>query len=291
MGGRGPTRRQFLGTLGTACSLGLAGCSDVWRSVGLSPRIDEGSRERSIDLATQTASELLRWYRERVWTTRLLARSDPLRNGTAEERTTYLRQGVVEETELFPDDIRNIHLVDRSDWTIVGSSNPAKVDGTLDTREAPWRDDSVDYGENGVFVSEATYALGASIVSFVTPVRTGDDSQPLLVVQIALDQVADSIGWPFSGVYIEVVDPRGRVIADTRWWHVDFRSTLPEYDGGADARPVREALAGRSGFEADPAVNENDRRHSEPYVVAYAPVAERDWAVLVLIPRETARRL
>lgn len=290
MGGRASTRRRFLETLGAAGSFGLTGCSGVRRSLCLSPRIDEESREQSIDLAIQTASDLLAWRRERVGTTKLLAQSDPLLNGTAEEQNTFLRQGVYGEEPLFPEDISDGHLVDRSDWNIVGSSNQARVDEPLTTREAPWQGDSIEYGENGVFVSEATYAQGLSMVSFVTPVRTGDDGQLLLVLQISLDVVADSIGWPFSGVYIEIVDSDGRVIADTRWWHVDFRSELPEYDGGADARAVREALAGQSGFEADPAVNENDRRHSEPYVVAYAPVEGIDWAVLLLIPRETARR-
>jgi hypothetical protein len=287
MGGHGPTRRQFLGTLTAAGSLGLSGCSGVRRAVGLPTRIDEETREQSVDLATQTASDLEAWRRERVGTARLLAQSDPLRNGTTDERHRY----VDEAAALLPDDIHHLHLVDRRDWTIVGTSNPAKVDEPLTTHEAPWRGDSIEYGENGVFVSEATYALGWSLLSLVSPVRAGDESQLLLVVQITLDKVADSVGWPFSGVYIEVVDDDGRIVADTRWWHVDFRSELPRYPGGADAPPVRAALAGQSGFEADPAVNENDRRHSEPYVAAYTPVETRDWAVLVLIPRATASRL
>jgi hypothetical protein len=89
MGGRGPTRRQFLGALGAGCSLGLTGCSDARRSVGLAPNIDEESNERSIDFATQIASDLMVWRRERIEMSRLLAQSDALQNGTVAERNTW----------------------------------------------------------------------------------------------------------------------------------------------------------------------------------------------------------
>ena len=90
MCGRGPTRRQLLGALSVGGSFGLTGCADVWRSVDLTPNIGEERREQSVDLATQIASDLVAWRRERIETTRLLAQSDVLRNGTAAERNTWL---------------------------------------------------------------------------------------------------------------------------------------------------------------------------------------------------------
>lgn len=278
------TRRRYLGVLGAVGTAGLAGCSEQLESNPFAS-VDEATRERYVGVATRTAAELEEWHRERSRTTRLLAQADMVRNGTPDEQQGWLER----EAEQLPDDVYRVHLADPSDWTVVASNSPARVGAPLNTREAPWQTDSIQYGENGVFASEATEALTLSLVSFVTPVTEGE-RQERLVVQTSVDEVARTLQQPAGDVYSQIVDADGRVVAGTREVQALERNDgrLSEYLPDGDSEALERALDGGSGFVEEPAINDRDG-DGEDYVVAYAPVENRDWAVLTHVPRETAQ--
>lgn len=284
------TRRRYLGALGTAGTAGLAGCSETLAGELLQSNIDEATRERYVGVATQTAAEVEEWHRARSWTTRRLALTEPAQSGTAEERQHWLQA----EADRLPEDVLAVHIVDPSDdWTVVASTNEAKHGEVLNTREAPWQNDSLEYGENGVFISRAVEALTRSLVSFVVPVDTDGDRQTLLVVQTDMDEVASTFQQPAEGGYSQLVDADGRIVAGSQETEALERNdgSLSKYPGGTDATALQEALGGQSGFVAGPVINDRAEADDEEtaYVVAYAGVENRAWAVLTHVPRQTAQ--
>jgi len=278
-------RRRYLGIAGALGTVGLAGC--VTASSPLSQGVDEATRERYVGVATRVATDLEEWRRRRSGTTRRLAQSDAARNGTAAEQYDWLEF----EGERLPADVYRINIVDPNDWTVVASSDPAKQGEPLNTREAPWQTDRLEYGSDDVFVSRADEALARSLVSFVAPVDTDDDRQRRLVMQTSLDELAATFQRPSRGVYSQIVDADGRIVAGTRPIQRLERNdgTLRTYPGGTDATAVQQALGGASGFVAEPAINESDQGggDADSYVVAYAGVENRAWAVLTHVPQQT----
>jgi len=284
------TRRRYLATVGAVGTAGLAGCSDTLAGELLDSGVDEATRERYIGVATRMAADVEAWHRARRRTARWLALTDVAQNGTSEERQAWLQT----EAEQLPEDVYQVHIVDPSDnWTVVASTSGPKVGEVLNTREAPWQNDTLEYGDDGVFTSRAVEALTRSLVSFVTQLGTDGDRRHLLVVQTDVDELASTDSQPTAEVYSQIVNRDGRIVAGTRETDRLDRNdgTLSAYPDGPEAEAVVGALGGESGFVDEPAINDSDEVDGDdgPYVVAYAPVENRAWAVLTHVPKATAK--
>ena len=128
-------------------------------------------------------------------------------------------------------------------------------------------------------------------MSFVTPVTAGD-RQAELVVHTDIDEVARTLEQPSGGVYSLVVNADRYIVTGTRESdRLDPNTMLTsEYLPYRDSEALTQALDGKSGFVAEPAINDSDEADDAgPCVVAYAPVETRDWAVLTHVPKATAR--
>ena len=155
MGDQRSTRRRYLAAVGAVGTAGRAGGADRLAGELLKSGIDASTRERYIEVATRTAAELDEWHRARIGTTKRLAQADVVQNGTPDEQTRWLRT----EAQQLPEDVVRVDLIDRSrEKAIFASSAEARVDTVLYTREAPWKNRRLEYGENGVFAPPATVA-------------------------------------------------------------------------------------------------------------------------------------
>lgn len=267
----GVGRREYLAAVGTVGLVGFAGC--------LRGGVDESTQEQYVSVATEAATQLGEWRAARSQTLRELSAASELRTGTQDDQERVLQEAVPE----FAEDVIRVHLVGTDDRTVLASTEAAKTGSVLNTREAPWAADELTYGENDVFVSEATEALGAALVSFVTPVTDGR----ILVLQSNLDTVAAGLPVPSDGGYSQVVNASGNVVAGTRDTSLLSRNdgALSMYPGGEDAPAVRRGLDGESGFIAEPEINTNDEVDGG-YYVAFAAVEAFPWVIVTHVPRD-----
>lgn len=264
----GVGRRQYLTVVGTLGLGTLAGCLRVG--------VSEATQEQYISVATQAATQLTDWRDNRSQTLLQLSETDELRNETQAQQR--LRESA---SELAADVVR-VSVVASGDRTVLASSDPAKTGAQLNTREAPWEIESLTYGEDGVFISEAVEALGASLISFVTPVT--DDR--ILVLQSNLDTVAGTLPVASDGGYSQVVNASGNIVAGTRDISELSRNdgVLQRYPAGADAPAVSQGLDGESGFIAEPEINGTEEVDGS-YSVAFAAVEGAPWVIVTHIPR------
>jgi methyl-accepting chemotaxis protein len=246
-----------------------------------------------IGVAQQSATQIQEWRDARTQTTRRLARFQVMQEGTNAERNSFL------QSESFSEDVYHVHFVNRDSSTIRATTNPAKLDEPLNTREAPWQTDEIPYGSNGVFVSNATEALGRSLVSFVTQVETESGEEFILVMQTDLDALAQNLRAPSEGAYSQVVDSQGRVVAGTQETSALDRNdgTLQVYtDDPNNLQMLQSGLSGSTGFLQGETVNgsviaEPPSGTISDYVIAYAPIAGDDWVVATHVPISTAYEL
>lgn len=293
----GSTRRRYLTGLGSAVVAAVAGCSEssdggTATDTTASPqgRDTETQRERDaetsaeyVGLATDIATRTERWRRDRSERLVELGQSDVIRGGSQSARNELLRS----EVASLPGDVHRLHLVERDSWNITASSDPIKVDDPLNTREAPWRTSQESYGENGVFVSEPTEALLVSLVSFVTPVDAESGVELLLVLQSDMDTLAGTFPDHGAGVYTQLVDSQGRIVARTQG--VD---QLSRNDGSLETYtvdpqrldPLRNGLNGETGFVQGSEINALTAPDHDEYAIAFAPVETEDWVVFVHVP-------
>ena len=258
-------------------------------------QLNQETETEYIGVANQSATQIEEWRNSRTETTRRLARFEVIQSGTQSERQAFLQE------ESFQDDVYHVHLVNRSTANITATTNPAKEGEPLNTREAPWQTRDIQYGEDGVFISNATEALGRSLVSFVTPVETSGGENLILVVQTDLDALARDLPAPSEGVYSQVVDSQGRVVAGTQETSALDRNdgTLQRYTAEENAGSLsmlQDGLSGNTGFLQGETVNGTVT--AEPpsgtigdYVIAYAPVAGDDWVVATHVPTALAYQL
>ncbi len=246
-----------------------------------------------VGVAQQSALQIQEWRQSRSQTTRRLSRFQVMQEGTNAERNNFL------QSETFPEDVYHVHFVNRETSTIRATTNPAKLDEPLNTREAPWQTDTIPYGDNGVFVSNATEALGRSLVSFVTEVETESGEEFILVMQTDLDALAQNLQTPSTGSYSQVVDSQGRVVAGTQETSALARNdgTLQSYtEDPANLQMLQSGLSGSTGFLQGETVNgsviaEPPAGGISDYVIAYAPVEGEQWVVATHVPTSTAYEL
>jgi len=254
-------------------------------------QLQDNTEQEYIGVADQSASTIEDWREARSSTTRRLAQFQVIRSGTQSERQEFL----LSESSRLAEDIYHIHLVNADSSNIVASTNPAKQDGPLNTREAPWQNNDISYGEDGVFVSDASEALGFSLVSFVTEVETSDGNF-ILVMQTDLDTLAGTLQTPTSGVYSQVVDDRGRVVAGTQETEALERNdgTLETYTENPDSLSIiQDGLSGEAGFlegadASSEVVSAPPEGTISDYVIAYAPIQGVNWVIATHVPRSSA---
>jgi len=254
-----------------------------------SDQLNAETQTEYIGVAQQSATQIEDWSQARSDTTRRLAQFQVIQSGTQAERQSFLEA----ETTRLPEDVHRVHLVESESADIVASTDPAKEGETLNTREAPWQNDNITYNDDGVFISNASEALGRSLVSFVTPVETDGGEQMILVMQTDLDALAGNLPAPSEGVYSQVIDSEGSVVAGTQEQDQLARNdgTLETYDettSPADQTVIQRGLAGESGFLQEESVKDS---LAGEYVVAFAPIAGENWVVATHVPISTAYAL
>lgn len=256
-------------------------------------QLNEDIETEYIGVAQQSGTQIDEWRETRTETTRRLAQFEVIRDGTQSERQAFL------QSETFADDVYHVHLVNRSTANITATTNPAKEGEPLNTREAPWQTRTIPYGEDGVFVSNASEALGRSLVSFVTEVETENGENLILVVQTDLDALARDLPAPSEGVYSQVVDSQGRVVAGTQETSELNRNdgTLQVYTENPNGVSfLQSGLAGETGFLQGEVVNGTVTAPPptgtiSDYVIAYAPIEGNDWVVATHVPISSAYEL
>ena len=239
-----------------------------------------------IGVANSSATQIVEWRQSRRDTTRRLGQFEVIRNGNQSQRQSFLEN----ESERLPDDVIKVQIANRSSTTVTASSDTTRVGEPQLSREAPWRNEELAYGEDGVYIAEATNALETSLVSFVTPIETGDGDELILVMQTDLNALASDLPQPSEGVYSQVIDSQGRIVAGTRGQTALGANlgSLQQYDNSSDGTTqpfVQRGLDGQSGF-----VQAGDVKSSlaDEYVVAYNPVEGEEWVVATHVPVSTA---
>ena len=258
-------------------------------------QLTEETRTEYIGVANQSAAQIEEWRQTRSQTVGRLAQFQVIRSGTQAERQAFLTN------ESFQNDVHRVHLVNLSNSNITATTDPAKEGEPLNTGEAPWQTREITYGEDGVFVSNATEALGRSLVSFVTPVETADGKNYVLVMQTDLDALARDLPAPSESVYTQVVDSQGRVVAGTQEQSALARNdgTLQVYtENPGSLSLLQNGLNEQTGFVQGSDVASSIAA-SPPqgqggigdHVIAFAPIAGDDWVVATHVPISTAYAL
>lgn len=276
MDGREWTRRGCLGAISTVGTITIAGCGGL--ATGVGTPTPKGDPAVAIEAATQAES----WRQARIETTKRLAESETIRTGTDEQRQQYLQ----DERSDLPEAVAQGHYVKFDDdfgVTITASTEPARVGEGLYTREAPWQNDDIDYGDDGCFVSRASVARDKLIVSFVAPVETDEDGRFVLVVQADLGVLDGDLPAPDGG-FTQIVDEDGRIVVGFREDELagieyTIRPTLLSV--------LQDGLAGESGVVQGSEINEYTRGDFEEFVIGFAPVEGAEWVVFTHEPVAT----
>lgn len=282
------TRREYIGAVCAVGAATVAGCesgepapaetTDSGTDNETDSGTDDESNDEYVSVATGAAAEITEWDETRRETVQELAQTDEIQTGTQEERQEYL----VGRDEEF-DDVQRIHLVETESNDIVASSNAAKQGTVLNSREAPWAyDDGIQYDEDGVFVSEATEALGIALVSFVTPVETDDDEELFLVVASDMDTVSGRFPAAPEGGYTLVLNAAGRIITGTRESDRSSRND-GEFEVYDDSTEPSEQPVIQRGLDGESGVLDGESVPGE-YVVGFGPVSGFDWVTATHVP-------
>jgi len=254
-----------------------------------SDQLSQNTETEYTGVANSSATQIVEWRQSRRDTTRRLGQFRVIQGDNQSAKQEFLQ----EERERLPEDVIRVSVVNSTSFNVTASTDQAKVGADLNTREAPWQTETVTYGDDEVFVSNATNALTTSVVSFVTPVETESGEQRLLVMQTDMNELAGNLPQPSADVYSQVVDSQGRIVAGTRGQTQlgANAGSLEQYDNGSegvDQEFVRQGLNGTSGFLQGDAVKQSLQGE---YVVAFAPIAGDDWVVATHVPISTAYAL
>lgn len=256
-----------------------------------SNQLTEETRTEYTGVANQSAAQIEDWRESRIDTTRRLSQFEVIRSGTQQERQQFLQN----ESEQLPEDVYRVHLVNLSGSTnITASTSDAKVGEPLNTREAPWQNDQLQFNEEGVFVSRAEEALTRSLVSFVTAVETESGEERFLVVQTDMDALAGNLPAQEENVYSQVIDAEGRVVAGTQATEALERNdgTLSTYTNNPGGLAMLEnGLAGQTGFVQGSDINSTTVPAHGNFAIGFAPVASEEWIVATHVPLSTAYAL
>jgi methyl-accepting chemotaxis protein len=278
----GPIRRSYLAKFGGALLVVMLciGAVGAYTYVETSDQLDSQARTEFTTASELSASSVSEWRVERTNNARMLAQYDVLVGGNHTKIESFLE----EELERMPGDVRNLHYVNLLDRSVAASTNSEMRRQRLTEENAPWSEQDISYGDNGVFVSEPYVKDGATRLAFVAHIPSEYGSRKAVVATTDLGSITTSFRRPTTNSFTQVVSSSGGVVADD---HSVAR--LNEYAPNATNSSVLTAAnGGEGGFESEAVIEE---KLADDHVVAYAPVEGTDWAVALHVPTDEAYAL
>jgi methyl-accepting chemotaxis protein len=276
----GVVRRNYLAKFGAALLVVVVciGAVGAVTYTDTENRLQSQSQSEFTTAATLSASQVSEWLDERTNNARMLAQYDVLVNGHYTEIQEFLNN----ETDNLPADVRNLHYVNFANQEVVASTDEEMRAARLTGDDAPWSEQDVTFGTNGVFVSAPYVKDGATRVAFIARIA-GETRRSAVVMTTTLSAVTTGFRQPTQGSFTQVVNTDGRVVADS----ADIATLQPYAANGTST--VANAAAGTSaGFLS---ASETDREFENGHVVAYAPVKGMPWAVALHVPTSEAYAL
>jgi methyl-accepting chemotaxis protein len=185
-----------------------------------------------------------------------------------------------------PDRVKSLHIVNTVDEEIVTSTNEDRVGNSVS--ETPWIRKTAFPNDDKVVISDPyVNANGENVMVFMSPVH--QRTNWALVLTVNPRTIEDEFDSSIDGTFTEVVKPTPgstKVLFSNR-----EESRLEPYVADAsqtDIPAVKAGLAGESGFRSS-GVKESQLGGN--YVVAYAPVENKNWVVIKHAPAGNAYQL
>lgn len=265
--------RKFV-VLTVALTLVISGAGYVLQTQASAQLTDQ--TDAKIERTAETeADQLSSWVQQNEQRMISLVESPKL-DGSDSEITSKLD----ETLKRLPNGYDTIHYVDTTSGEITHSTDRAVEGSSLQDYGYTWRtkdgttqDELSITASSGVLFSEATKIDGSPKIAFAAAVSETD------AVVLVSNVNAQALGFSSSiqGTNIQVVNDDGIVQFDD-----DNTEVGTEYDAGADATALTQALNGNSGVV--------DRADAGT-LVGYAPVESTPWAMAVHAPRGVAYAL
>ncbi|WP_276279900.1 methyl-accepting chemotaxis protein [Halorussus caseinilyticus] len=248
----------------------LTGALGLYTYDRTSAQLHEQVDDELLTVAELEAHQLSSWYAERKQTARMLSNDAVMRTDDYERLDILLNA----KLRSLPEEVRAIHVVDTESAEVVQSTESEMQDSRLQT---PWRDrmSSIETAAT-VFVSAPYRSDGEATIAFVSPVLNQQNRTVVLEVDAGI--VSNHLRSPYNDSYAQVVNGNGTVVLAQREGRI-----LDTYTDDSQAlERGRKALSGT--VKADASEGLLNERH----VVAYKPVENTDWVVLVHAPNRVA---
>lgn len=235
---------------------------------------NEVDRQLSVSAGSQ-ADALNGWITERSLTTRHLSTSQEFTGSASnDERTMKLKR----ELSDLSADVYAIHYVNLNNGHIIASTSDDHEGENANKFSAPWAQNPPEIDSSDVDVS-SPYISGTEVIAFISPITNDEDHAIVLTTELSTR--SSYFKSPFAGGYVQVVNNDGTVVLDQRNEDI-FEQYL---NVGKDAEPASKGLQGRAGVTELAA---DDGPFTEMYLVAYEPVVDVDWALLLHVPAGSA---
>jgi methyl-accepting chemotaxis protein len=280
----------------------LVGGVSAYTFTQTSDQLSNEVEDEYTNVANQSALQVDNWLDSRGDTAVRLSNLGDMESGNV----SIVQERINEEMNRLPDDIEDVHYIDMRNGEAVATSRPQlqplgldpDEDGdveeydfqTLSSNEAPWVTqgiDDLDFGDDDLYISEPVFALRQSNIYFISPVETDTERDIVLVMQANLDELAGDLGTNEEAEFTQIVDQRGKVVADSQEDDVvdleEGINEFPEYIEGADSLPA--FIQGSSGFAESV---DKGGTLDEAHVAGYDAVSNSDLVVITHVPSAQA---
>jgi methyl-accepting chemotaxis protein len=277
----GFVRRSYLAKFGAALLVVVLciGAAGAVTYVDTSDQLEEQSRSEFTTAAELSSGSVSEYLDERTNNARMLAQYDVLVGGNY----TRIQSFLDEEMAKMPTDVRNVHYVNFQSQESIASTDSEMRHVPLNGDKAPWSDQDISYGNDGVFVSKPYVKDGSTRVAFVARIPSDYGVQTAVVLTTSLGDVSANFRQPTASSNTQLVSASGEVLADDT-----SVSRLQPYAGTNNSTVAAAAASGESGFLS---AGESAKSFDEGHVVAYAPVEGTEWAVALHVPTSEAYAL